>query len=133
MEHNDVYKQFNKAVKNLMKYLIEIKPKNNETRMMYQFYKFMKALNRKSPHNYFNRLVAGKHTQEILTGDFHYFLSDEFDDPDAQLSSIINSFKKEFASLSDDERQMIWNHLIVLIKYNDDCLKYKLSKLTKLM
>jgi len=89
-----------------------------ELKLMFGLYKMMKTVNKKAPQQYFHTLVDA-HIKELLTKDFTYFLSDDFNDP--QVAHILTKFKSEFRKADDETKDMIWRHLVVLYHNSTKC------------
>jgi hypothetical protein len=114
----DHYKTFNTSLKFFMRELINLRPDLKELKLMFSLYKVMKTFSKKSPQKYFHSLV-NPHSKELLARDFEYFLSDDFNDP--EVDKILPVIKEEFILLNDDNKDMVWKHLVVLYKLSLDC------------
>lgn len=114
----DKYKVFNHALKHFMRELMKLFPNMIELKLMFTLYKFMKTVNRKSPQQYFHELVD-VHSNELLSKNFDYFMSKEFDD--AQVTKILTALKKEFVLLDDHNKDVIWQHVVTLYYLSIKC------------
>lgn len=123
---NDVYKEFNHTLKTLLRELMKRFDYIKEFKIMFTLYKVMKTFSKKSPQQYFNTLLAEKYSSEIMKKNYDFFLSDAFDD--AETSYIIKPIKVEFAKISDEDREMIWRHMVLLLACNKNCLLEKKNR-----
>lgn len=114
----DHYKDFNSSLKFFMRELIKLFPNMIELKLMLGLYKMMKSVNKKAPQQYFHELVDA-HSKELLSKDFAYFLSKDFDDP--TVTKILVPMKQEFIVLDDANKDMIWKHMIVLYHKSMKC------------
>lgn len=117
------YVEFNLHLKHLIRCLKTSYPEIKELYIMYGLYKIMKTVNKKMPQKYFHKLVADKYSNDIINKNFDIFMSDEFDDPD--VTYILIPLKLKFNLLSNDEKNIIWEHLIVLLSLNKRCIESK--------
>ena len=117
----DVYKEFNHALKTLLRELIAAYPMVKELKPMLLLYKVMKTVNRKMPQKYFHQLIAEHHYNNIISKNYDFFISDDFNDK--EVSYIMSPLKNIFKTLTEDERTIIWEHMILLLSCNNKCIK----------
>lgn len=124
----DCYREFNKALKFFMRELMKIHPDVGELKLMFSLYKVMKTVNRKSPQRYFQELIE-PHADDLIKKNVNYFLSSDFDDPAS--SKIISRFKKEYVLMSDENKETVWKHMVVLYHLSLKCSKIDASSPAK--
>lgn len=120
MEAPDCYREFNKALKFFMRELMRLHPDVCELKLMFSLYKMMKTVNRKSPQRYFQELIE-PHADDLLKNNVSYFLSNDFDDPAS--SRIISKLKQEYQLMSEENKETVWKHMIVLYHLSVKCTK----------
>ena len=126
MAEQDVWIEFNYVLKTFMRSLKETYPHMKEFGIMLGLYKIMKTLNKKTPQRYFQELIAEKYYDDLINKNFDVFLSDNFDDKD--LSYLVKPLKIQFKKLNEEEREVIWKHIIVLLACNKNCLNSSKKK-----
>lgn len=119
MEMTSVYKEFNHTLKTFIREMIYRFPEVNELKLILGLYKMMKTINKKSPQKYFHMLIAEKHSNDIIKKNYEYFLSEEFDDK--EISYLLKPMKEKFKTITDEEKEIIWKHMIILLACNKNC------------
>lgn len=127
LEPINCFKEFNKALKLFMRELIKVYPDISELKLMFSIYKMMKTINKKSPQRYFHELIA-PHSDDLLKKDMVFFLSKEFDD--AISSKIISRLKSEYYMMNEENKDMVWKHIVVLYHLSVKCTKFDTSAVT---
>lgn len=124
----DPYKEFNHALKFFMRELMKVFPDVGDLKMLFSLYKMMKTISRKKPQRYFQDLLDG-HQSELLSKNVDYFLS--IQPADATLRKIMGPLKHAYASIDDENKEVIWQHMIALYFLSCKCeqkIEKKLSQ-----
>ena len=114
----DNYKEFNTALKFFIRECTRIYPHISELKLLMPLYKVMKTMNKKLPMKYYKELMD-PHTKNLLNKDLEFFLNYNYEDP--TVIRIVNALKAELHRTSEENKDMIWRHLIVLYKYTRQC------------
>lgn len=117
----DCYKEFNGALKFFMRELVRLYPDIAELKLMLFLYKTMKTVSKKSPQKYFHGLIE-EHSEDLLKRNMSFFMGKEFDDPVS--TKVITRFKKEYELMSEENKEMVWKHMVVLYHLSVKCAKF---------
>lgn len=119
MQQEDPYKNFNKATKTFMKELISTYPDMTELKTLLVFFKMLKSVSKKSPQKLFVQLLSD-HYDDLLAKRWDYFLSDQFTyEP---VKDVLERLKVVFRAMDDANRDIIWQHMVVLIGLSNRCV-----------
>jgi hypothetical protein len=112
------YKEFNSSFKFFVRDLIRVYPDVLELKLMLSFYKVMKTVNKKAPQKYFSSW-AGDNAQEIINKNWDFFFNKPYDD--TQIQKFVDIFRKLHNAMDEENKDMIWKHLLVLLKVSQKC------------
>lgn len=112
----DDYIKFNKKAKEFLKDITKTFPELSDLRMMRNALKVVKKLSKKTPHRIFDSIVT-PYKEQILKRDDAFFVRDDF-----QIESL-KGLQAIWGSLSDVNKNIIWDYLKILIVANDSCKK----------
>ncbi len=110
------YKKFNKNAKEFLKDITKTFPDLSDLKMMKNALKVVKKISKKTPHRIFDSIVS-PYKEQILKRDDAFFLTDDF-----QIESL-RGLKAIWPSLSEANKNIIWDYLKILITANDACKK----------
>lgn len=113
------YKNFNKALKFFMRELISMYPHMPELKLMFSFYKIMKTVSKKAPQKYFQELVAPHHT-DLVNKNLECFMREDIVE-DPTIRKMLGPLKQEYHKMNQENKDMIYNHIIVLYKLSLIC------------
>lgn len=114
----DTYKEFNQSLKYFIRELIELFPNLVELKIALTMYKAAKTVSRKTPQQHFHNLIH-PHSKELLSKNFGHIFSESFEDP--YIKKLLQPFQQEFDNLDDDNKDMIWRHMVILYHKSLKC------------
>lgn len=112
----DDYIKFNKKAKEFLKDITKTFPELSDLKLMKNALKVVKKISKKTPHRIFDSIVT-PYKDQILRRDDAFFITDDF-----QIESL-RGLKGIWGSLSDVNKNIIWDYLKILIVANDACKK----------
>lgn len=113
------YKNFNKSLKFFMRELMSMYPNMPELKLMFSFYKIMKTVSKKSPQKYFYEMISPHHN-ELINKNLGFFMSDDIVE-DPVVKKMLGPLREEYLRMSQDNKDMIYNHIVVLYKLSLIC------------
>ena len=114
------YVTFNKAFKNFIRCSIEAFPDMKELKIVLITYKMLKTLSKKQPCKLFTTMTSSCH-DAIFMKDENYFMMNGVNCPEATLSSMSPAIQKKWMSLDNANKDIIWQHLQVLVALSKKC------------
>lgn len=114
----DPYKTFNTNLKFFMRELMQVYPNVLELKLMFSLYKLMKTVSKKAPQKYFYSIIH-PNSKQLLSKELDYFFTIQYEDTTIQ--KMIGPLKSEYDQMSEENKDMIWKHLIVLYKLSLQC------------
>lgn len=121
-----VYKQFNKAVKALIKELVAHFPDDDMMKLISCSFAIMKRLSKKKPQKYFFKVVEDPHGHAIDKRDTNYFQSDTFTSP--SWPALVSFIKEKLRVIDRENLDKLFDHLAELIKCSKQCQEYREQK-----
>lgn len=97
------------------------------TKAMLATYKITKTMSKKLPHKFFHEWYYIKYYSYVLKRDDTIFFSDTFVPP-RMYASIAQALKDTWVHLDDANKNIIWDHLLVLCILNEKCVEYRAAK-----
>lgn len=123
-----VYKEFNRAVKAMIKDLLIAFPDADLLKLSSCYFAMLKRINKKKPQRYFYKVTEVPHGSSILERDIEYFKSDRFQSPDWR--SLVNWIKEKLCSMDKENVDRLFDHLLVLMALSKRCQAYETSKVS---
>lgn len=115
----DCYKNFNKSLKFFMRELMSLYPNMGELKLLFSFYKVMKTVSKKSPQKYFHEVIYPHHAK-LLNKNIEFLMNEDlFEDP--SIKKMVMPLKEEYLRMTQQNKDMIYNHIIVLYKLSLIC------------
>jgi hypothetical protein len=116
------YIAFNKALKHFVRCSIEAFPDFKELKVLLITYKMLKTINKKQPCKLF--LAMTSNCQDaILAKDEQYFIENGLYCPENSIQSLSAAFKEKWFALDSTNKDVIWQHLQVLVLLSRKCQK----------
>lgn len=126
----DVYKKFNKSVKEFLKELMKGFPAIKELKFVYAGYKLVKSFGKKLVQRYWDEAVGTPYGVHIREKSDAFFMDPNFALPKGYqfYSNYIPVFQSLWSSLDENNKNAIWNHLQVILYLNQECKLYRQNK-----
>jgi len=123
------YKEFNHHAKTFVRELIAIYPDVPELKFVHTMYKLAKTLSYKRPQRVFNSTVAEPFTEDIIKGNFEPLFKGNFAEylGEDTVNTLIQHF---ITDVDDHNKEMIRQHLLVLLALNKKCLVFEKNSTT---
>ena len=125
---NSVYKEFNRAVKSLIKDIMVAFPEAEMLKLVSCYFAILKRVNKKKPQAYFMKIIETPHGAHILNKNIDYFMSDQFQSPDWK--SLVTFIKTRLQTLDKSNKDKLNDHMLVLMALSKRCQVYKQNKVT---
>ena len=118
------YKEFNHHAKTFVRELMSTYPDIPELKFVHTMYKLAKTLSYKRPQRVFHSTVAEPFTEDIMKGNLEPLFKGNFAEYLGQ--DIVNTLIQHFITDVDDHnKEMIRQHLLVLLALNKKCLVFE--------
>ena len=127
---------FNNKLHEFMNDLVETFPELRDLRLMKSSFIMVKSINPKLPQQIFNDHVANEFEDSIVARDEKFFMDYDYDvilqkvqqhggdnvaKLDAHGMNIVGYLKNIWKDLSNDNKDVIWKYLAVLLILNKKC------------
>lgn len=110
----DPYKIFNSKTKECLKDLKRSYPDIKEVKMIYLFFKITKKMSTKAPCKFFD-MVTSPYKNDILNRDDSFVYQESFN------IIYIKNVKELIKKISNENKDILWDYLHVLIKLSEKC------------
>jgi hypothetical protein len=129
MKKEDCIKLFNTKLKEFLNDLISVYPSDDDLYKFKTSLNMLNIVNEKQGLKYFKEMVYDKYSQRILDRDENFFLTHTYSEEISQTenmemevtSQLIDKVKTYWATMNDENKVVVWNYFILLIKL---CEKY---------
>lgn len=115
----DNYIAFNKALKTFLRETSYAFPHIKEIKLSIALYKMLKTINKKRPCRFFTSVVE-KCQEPILSKDEEFFYKTDIECPEP-LKGLFAVVQREWFSLSPEQKDVFWRHLILLVLLSRKC------------
>jgi hypothetical protein len=124
MNKSKYYQLFNNKMTEFIKDLINVFPEDKDFKLFKNSFDLLKLNKEDQPCKVFSSVIQ-KFKDQILNKDENFFLKRDYNDvmevdPDVT-TSLIDKLKNYWIELGND-KEIIWNYLILLIKISDKCI-----------
>jgi hypothetical protein len=93
--------------------------------MSASFY-LLKKMNKRYPHRIFDKYLGSPYEKQLLDRNEAFFVDPAFNI--AYWDNYINNIKEVWKTLDQTNKNVVWDHLTVLVALNRKCLEYKRNK-----
>ena len=116
--------RFNKALKCMLRDLIDAYPEYSEFNIGLMMYKIVKTINKKLPSRFFKQIFVEKHRDNISNRDDSFFNLEIFQNSDLPLNvkllvNKLNGLYDIWKLMDDNNKRIVWDHLNVLLQLSD--------------
>lgn len=119
--------RFNKSTDEFLGELSQTFPSIQQFGQFRTAFNVLRAVTPEKPHVFFNTYIAIPYKDKILAKDESFFLKERYDiDSDSKdyWFSFIDTIRDLWTTLSNDNKEIVWQYFKVLIVLNDKCLQY---------
>jgi len=118
---------FNKKFEEFLNDLVATYPEETDLRAMRSMLEWtIKAMGPKVPQEMFDSCVAVPYGDKIIARNESFFLEEcPYDTRYADIN-IVNKLKAKWKVLSDENKEVVWKYLLVLMVLNSKCGGYNI-------
>lgn len=111
------FAMFNNSLMDFLKDLQPLLSHLSEFGMIFNSVKFLSKVEPEKNQQVFNQYIASVYSDKILDKNESFFMDESYD-ANAQL---VNLLKTMWGKLNEQDREMVWQHLHVLLVLNRRC------------
>lgn len=115
----DPYREFNHALKRIIRFLEAALPDQGQVHVMRTVYKTMKGINRRWPHKCFYETLEAEHSGRIRNKDEAFFMSPDFTVP--LFTEFVDDMKQVWRRVDTGFKERMWEFLNELIDLSRAC------------
>jgi hypothetical protein len=117
------FQLFNNKMNEFIRDLINVFPDDKDFKLFKNSFDLLKIANEEQPCKVFYN-VTQKFKQHILEKNEIFFLEKDYTDiieTDTDITTSLINKLKNYWTLLENDKQTVWNYLIVLVKLSDKC------------
>lgn len=118
--------RFNKSTDEFLGELAQTFPNIQQFSHFRTAFNLLKTVTPDKPQTFFDTYIAIPYKEKILAKDETFFLKEQYDiesDSKDYWFSFIETIRNLWSTLSDDNKDIVWQYFKVLIVLNDKCLQ----------